>query len=64
MYKYIGAGFVPGIPAKDLTEEEYKKYNAEYEKITKKSLVEAGLYEKSKSKKKAEASVTDTGSGG
>jgi hypothetical protein len=26
MLKYIGGGFIPGVPARDLTEEEAKQY--------------------------------------
>ncbi len=24
MYEYIGKGYIPGVPARDLTDEEYK----------------------------------------
>jgi len=37
--KYIGKGAIPGIPARDLTEEETKKYGGE------KLLIESGLWQ-------------------
>ena len=39
MLKYIGTGFLPGIPAKDLSEEEVKKYGGV------KFLLSTGLFE-------------------
>jgi len=42
MLKYIGDGFIPGIPARDLSAEEVKQYGGE------KYLLSTGLYEKSK----------------
>ena len=36
MWKYTGKGFVPGVPARDLTDEEMKTYRVE----------ESGLYER------------------
>lgn len=38
--KYVGDGFIPGIPARDLTDEEVKQYGGE------KKLLATGLYEK------------------
>lgn len=35
--KYTGKGFLPDVPAKDLTEEETKKYNEEL-------LINSGCY--------------------
>lgn len=26
VYKYLGSGFIPGVPARDLTEGEYKYF--------------------------------------
>lgn len=43
--KYVGAGFVPGIPARDLTAEEVKEFGGE------KFLLETGLYNKPDEKK-------------
>ena len=43
MLKYIGKGFIVGIPARDLTAEEVKKHGGE------KVLVDTGLYAKPKS---------------
>ena len=45
MLKYIGNGFIPGIPARDLSDEEVKKYGGE------KLLISTGLFEKPKPKK-------------
>ena len=43
---YIGNGeFLPGVPARDLTEAEVKQYGGE------KALLESGLYTKPKSEK-------------
>ncbi len=39
MYKYNGKGFIKGIPARDLTDEEAKQYNE-------KKLIASGLYKK------------------
>ncbi|KKK80198.1 hypothetical protein LCGC14_2825890 [marine sediment metagenome] len=30
MRKYVGPGYVPGVPARDLTEEEYRYWVAEH----------------------------------
>lgn len=36
-YKYVGGGFIPGVPARDLTDAEAKEFGVEesplYEKI-------------------------------
>ncbi|MHC4334127.1 MAG: hypothetical protein ACYSUV_10310 [Planctomycetota bacterium] len=45
MLKYIGKGFIPGIPARDLADEEVKKYGGA------KLLLSTGLFEKPKKKK-------------
>ena len=37
MLKYIGNGWIHGIPARDLSDEEVQKYG-------KKQLIESGLY--------------------
>ena len=37
MLKYVGNGWIHGVPARDLTDEEVKKYG-------KKQLLESGLY--------------------
>lgn len=44
MLKYIGKGFVPGIPGRDLNSDEVKKYGGE------KYLLSTGLFEKPKKK--------------
>jgi len=46
MLKYIGKGFIPGIPAKDLNREQVKKYGGV------KFLLATGLYAKPKKKSK------------
>ena len=43
---YIGNGFIPGIPARDLTSDEVKKYGGV------KFLLSLGLYAKPKKQKK------------
>lgn len=40
--KYLGWGFIPGIPARDLTDEEVERFGA-------KLLEDSGLYQKTKS---------------
>ena len=42
MLKYIGTGFIPGIPARDLNDAEVKKHGGV------KFLLETGLFEKPK----------------
>jgi hypothetical protein len=44
MLKYIGKGFIPGIPARDLDEDEVKKYGGV------KFLLGTGLFAKPKIK--------------
>jgi len=39
MLKYIGSAWLPGIPKRDLTDEEVKQYGGE------KELIATGLYE-------------------
>jgi hypothetical protein len=48
MLKYIGGGFIPGIPARDLNADEVKKYGGV------KFLLSTGLFEKPEKKKKIE----------
>jgi hypothetical protein len=55
MLKYIGNGFIPGIPARDLTEDEVKKYGGV------KFLVSTGLFEQKKPKKKVEVEIIEDG---
>ena len=52
--KFIGDGtrIVPGIPPRDLTEEEVKRFG---EKL----LLQTGLYEKEKPAKSGKKAVTD-----
>ena len=38
MLRYIGEGFIPGVPARDLTEEEAKQYGGRLR------LLRSGLY--------------------
>ncbi len=52
MLKYIGKGFIPGIPARDLTKDEIKKYGGV------KFLLETGLFEKPKRKIKVKVVKT------
>lgn len=54
MLKYIGKGFIPGIPARDLNDDEVKKYGGV------KFLVGTGLFEKPK-KKKLEVEIIEEG---
>ena len=51
MLKYIGNGFIPGIPARDLNNDEVKKYGGV------KFLLETGLFEKPKPKKRLKVKV-------
>jgi len=46
MLKYIGNGFLPGIPPRDLADDEVKKFGGE------KFLLSTGLYAKPKKEKK------------
>lgn len=47
MYIYIGNGsYLPGVPARDLTDDEAKKYGSD-------RLEKSGLYRKSRAKPKA-----------
>ena len=57
MLKYNGSGFLVGIPARDLTDDEVKKYGGT------KFLLSLGLYEKPKKKKEVKI-VTDEGNNG
>ena len=40
MLKYIGKGFIPDIPTRDLTDEEVRKYGGEAD------LLKSGLYQR------------------
>jgi hypothetical protein len=53
MLKYVGNGFIPGIPARDLNDDEVKKYGGE------KLLLKTGLFEKPKAEKKKIEIVID-----
>ena len=55
MLKYIGTGFLPGIPARDLTDEEVKKCGGV------KFLLSTGLYAKPKKKKVAKIKIIEEG---
>ena len=55
MLKFIGKGFIPGIPARDLTDDEVKKYGGV------KFLVGTGLFEKPKKKKEIEVEIIEEG---
>jgi hypothetical protein len=44
MWKYKGGGFIPGVPARDITEQEYEQLDAELQKAVR----ESGLYEQEK----------------
>ena len=54
MLIYKGNGFLPGIPARDLTDEEVKEHGGE------KKLLATGLYEK-EAPKKAHKPKKETG---
>lgn len=45
MLKYLGGGFIAGVPAKNLTNEQAKQYGV-------KRLLASGIYELVKDKKK------------
>lgn len=53
MLKYIGKGFIPGIPARDLNDDEVKKYGGV------KFLVGTGLF--AKPEKKIEVEIKEEG---
>ena len=57
MLKYIGNGFIPGIPAKDLSEDEVKKYGGV------KFLLSTGLFAKPKKKKEIKIVVEEGNNG-
>ena len=52
MYKYIGDGWIHGVPARDLTDEEAKFYGV-------KQLIDSGLYIKVKEKLNSQSEVND-----
>ena len=58
MLKYNGSGFIPGIPARDLTSDEVKKYGGT------KFLLETGLYYEKPKKKKEVKIVVEEGNNG
>lgn len=41
---YVGGGFLPGVPARDLTDEEVEEHGGE------RALLKSGLYEKESKK--------------
>lgn len=45
MWKYLGGGFIPGVPARDLTDDEARGYGLDLLKAS-------GLYEEMKAKEK------------
>lgn len=51
--KYIGDGFLPGVPARDLTEDEVKEFGGL------KVLLASGLYEKAEDEKPAAGKKAD-----
>ncbi len=53
MLKYIGSGFIPGIPARDLSAAEVKKCGGV------KFLLSTGLFEKPKKKVKVEKTIKE-----
>jgi hypothetical protein len=55
MLKYIGNGFIPGIPARDLSDDEVKKHGGV------KLLLSTGLYAKPKKEKKKIEIVIEEG---
>lgn len=54
MYKYLGGGFLPGVPARDLTDEEARQYGIK--KISKSNLYK---HVKDKIKKVSEQDTKD-----
>ena len=57
MLKYIGNGFLPGIPARDLSDAEVKKLGGV------KFLLSTGLYAKPKKKKEVKIIVKEGNNG-
>jgi hypothetical protein len=57
MLRYNGKGFMVGIPARDLTDDEVKKYGGA------KFLLSLGLYEKPKAKKEIKIVVEEGNNG-
>ena len=53
--KYIGNSFLPGVPARDLSDEEAAQYGGE------KELVASGLYEKVEATKAADKTAKKDG---
>lgn len=49
MWKYLGPGFLPGVPARDLSDEEAESYGVE----------NSGLYERDPKSKKAKEVVDE-----
>ena len=39
MLKYLGGGFIPGVPARDLSDQEAEKFGEE-------GLIKSGLYQR------------------
>ncbi len=57
MLKYIGNGFLPGIPARDLNDDEVKKLGGV------KFLLNTGLYAKPRKKKEVKIVVEEGNNG-
>ena len=55
MLKFIGKGFIPGIPARDLSAAEVKKHGGV------KFLLSTGLFEKPKKKKVSKIKIIEEG---
>ena len=53
-YRYVGPGFCPGIPARDLTAEEVKAIGEDVVKGIISPNTKEPMYKKASSKKKAE----------
>lgn len=51
--KYTGGGFLPGVPARDLSEDEVKEHGGE------RALLKSGLYEKESKKPGPKADKAD-----
>lgn len=54
MYKYIGNGYIPGIPARDLSDNDFSGLDKEQQATVQKS----GLYEYIKDKKQVVKDIT------
>jgi hypothetical protein len=52
MLRYLGGGFIRGVPARNLTDDEAKKYG-------KARLLKSGLYKEVKEKKPAKSAAKE-----